>query len=1092
MTSDDLSQRISQLSRRLESHRAEFISNPTNAPEILSDALENLHASLEDLMVAEKMLKRNNEECAKSAQDCEKFRRVADITYDWEKGNWLGRRISNRDITEHKEMDDELERLASFLTINPNPIIEVNLAGYVHYANPAANKLFPTLTESAPNHPVLTDWFEVMQILLNGGTSTYVRDLLIGDRWYQQSIHLVSNTQRIRIYCLDITERKLAEVALQEANEELQATEEELRQQNDELMRVQSALQESETKYRTIVETSAEGIVIARPKGNYIYANQQMADLLGYQENEILGKSSSDFAFDENRTQVYQAREELLKGNTLHGEFKFRRKDGSPVWTMYNTTPIFNSMGEHIANISIFTDITERKQAEEALRSSHQILNEIINAIPVRVFWKDRNLIYLGCNATFAQDAGFADPKDIVGKDDFQMGWHDQAELYRADDRQVIESSMPKLLIEEPQTTPEGNQITLLTSKIPLRSSDGEIIGVLGTYMDITERKKLENALLESENMYRSIFENTGTATMIIEDNTIISLANSELERFTGYSKEEIEGKISWTEFVVKEDLERMLEQHKLRRIDPNAALSNYEFRAIDRNGNVKDILLRVGIISGTKKSIASLLDITERKQAEEALLESEQRLANIIDFLPDATFVIDSEKKIIAWNRAMEEMTGVNKDNMIGQGDYAYTIPFYGERRKHLLDLIDLDDKELASKYKYVQRKGNTLCAETFTPALYGGKGAYVWATGSPLFDNKGNRIGTIESIKDITEQKRMEKALQESKDYLDKIINSIGDPLFVKDRQHKMTLVNDAACKFFNRTREEILGKTERDLFPTKEEGEITWSKDEDVFSKRIEIINEEIDTVDTHSLITPVTILAKKSLYTDKEGKQFLIGIIRDITDRKQVENRIKTSLQEKEVLLKEVHHRVKNNLQIISALLSLQSSYLTDENIIKIFRDSQNRIKSMALVHENLYRSKDLGKVDFNEYINQLVAHLSQSYGDLAARLDFKVNSENVYLNINTAIPCGMIINELISNSFKHAFPDGRSGEVCIDLSSEDDGFKLVVSDNGVGIKGDINIKDSKTLGFRLIDTLVKQIDGKMSLDTINGTQMRDSF
>jgi len=150
---------------------------------------------------------------------------------------------------------------------------------------------------------------------------------------------------------------------------------------------------------------------------------------------------------------------------------------------------------------TVARDITERKRAEEALRASQQIIEEIINAIPVRVFWKDKNLVYLGCNAVFARDAGFADPKDIIGKDDYQMGWRDQAEKYRGDDRQVIESGCPKLFIEEPQTTPEGNTITLLSSKLPLRNSKGEISGILGTYMDITERKRLEAQLSQSQKM---------------------------------------------------------------------------------------------------------------------------------------------------------------------------------------------------------------------------------------------------------------------------------------------------------------------------------------------------------------------------------------------------------------------------------------------------------------------------------------------------------------------------------------------------------------------------------------------------------------
>ena len=139
----------------------------------------------------------------------------------------------------------------------------------------------------------------------------------------------------------------------------------------------------------------------------------------------------------------------------------------------------------------------ETLQAADALRAAYQILDGVINAIPARVFWKDRDLVYLGCNANFARDAGFTDAKEIIGKDEYQMGWLDQAELYRSDDRNVIETGCAKLLIEEPQTDPEGNCRTLLTSKLPMRGPDGEICGIIGTYMDITERKLLESRLLE-------------------------------------------------------------------------------------------------------------------------------------------------------------------------------------------------------------------------------------------------------------------------------------------------------------------------------------------------------------------------------------------------------------------------------------------------------------------------------------------------------------------------------------------------------------------------------------------------------------------
>lgn len=196
------------------------------------------------------------------------------------------------------------------------------------------------------------------------------------------------------------------------------------------------------------------------------------------------------------------------------------------------------------------------------------------------------------------------------------------------------------------------------------------------------------------------------------------------------------------------------------------------------------------------------------RRRAEEALFESQERTAEIIEFLPDATFAISTEGVVIAWNRAMEEMTGIRKDDMIGKGNHEYTIPFYGERRGQLLDLIDLDDDEITAKYQYVKRNGTTLYAEVFTPALYGGKGAYVWATGSPLFDIHGNRTGAIESIRDITDLKRAEVDLRESELRYRHVVEDQTEFIcrFLPDGTH--VFVNEAYCRYFGMSREKIIG--------------------------------------------------------------------------------------------------------------------------------------------------------------------------------------------------------------------------------------------------------------------------------------------
>ncbi|MGD0953246.1 MAG: ATP-binding protein [Methanotrichaceae archaeon] len=297
-------------------------------------------------------------------------------------------------------------------------------------------------------------------------------------------------------------------------------------------------------------------------------------------------------------------------------------------------------------------DITELKRTEEALRISHQILDGIINAIPVRVFWKDKDLVYLGCNAIFAHDAGFADPKDIVGKDDYQMGWRDQAELYRADDRQVIDSGSPKLFIEEPQTTPEGNTIVLLTSKIPLHSSEGEIIGVLGTYMDITERKRIEKTLHESEEKYRLLIDTANESVVVAQDG-LLKFVNPMTLGLLGVDSERelIDG--PFPQFIHPDDRSMVVENYR-RRIANEAANSRYAFRVVARDGIVKWVEINAALIEwqGKPATLNFLTDISEQKKVEEALQNRDILLGGVAV----ATNILLTETNInLAINETLE-----------------------------------------------------------------------------------------------------------------------------------------------------------------------------------------------------------------------------------------------------------------------------------------------------------------------------------------------------------------------------------------------------------------------------------------------------
>ena len=219
---------------------------------------------------------------------------------------------------------------------------------------------------------------------------------------------------------------------------------------------------------------------------------------------------------------------------------------------------------------------------------------------------------------------------------------------------------------------------------------------------------------------------------------------------------------------------------------------------------------------------------------------------------------------------------------------------------------------------------------------------------------------------------------------------------------------------------------------------------------------------------------------------EGTMVLSAIV-DISDRKHKERSIQAALKEKDILLGEIHHRVKNNLQIVNSLLDLQSSSITDPVALSLLRESQNRIRSMALIHQTLYQSKDFARVDFGQFLDILVPNLIASYGVAASRVRLVIEASGVQLPSNAAIPCGLVVNELISNALKHAFPDGREGEIRVHLAYETkDRALLRVSDNGVGIPEDFDVQQTTTLGLQLVSLLVDQLAGEVVMQRANPT------
>jgi two-component sensor histidine kinase len=241
------------------------------------------------------------------------------------------------------------------------------------------------------------------------------------------------------------------------------------------------------------------------------------------------------------------------------------------------------------------------------------------------------------------------------------------------------------------------------------------------------------------------------------------------------------------------------------------------------------------------------------------------------------------------------------------------------------------------------------------------------------------------------------------------------------------------------------------------------------------------------------TPVHVIVAGSPILSGERLIGVVGVYTDITERKQAEAQLQASLWEKEVLLKELHHRVRNNLQVISSLLYLQSLTAQDVDSAKMLHDSRNRVQSMALVHETLYGSQDLGRIPFGEYVHSLTASLIESYGTDSSAIEAKIHVDGVMLSVDLAIPCGLIINELVSNALEHAFQGRDSGVIEVYFGASGDGrYTLRVRDNGVGLPQGLDVENAETLGWRLVKMLVEQLDGTMQVDGDVGTELCITF
>ncbi len=720
-------------------------------------------------------------------------------------------------------------------------------------------------------------------------------------------------------------------------------------------------------------------------------------------------------------------------------------------------------------------EIEERKKAEEALQASEETLENILQSSPDSITVTDLNGIITECNLTTLNVHGFTTKKEIIGSNSI--------DLVAPKDRERAMENAAKVLkqgclnnIEMTLLKNNGDEFPAEVSISVIRDSTGKPTAFIGITKDITERKRTEEVLKAAKDFSENLIETANVIVLTLDINANISTFNKHAEELTGYKKKEVLGK-NWFNIFIPERDKKIIPGVFRDALGQMPDVSTYENPIVIKKGEERLIRWSNNVIKDSDGEITGLLsigrDITERKQAEDKLKEA----FNIINSSPAVAFRWKNDE---GWP---VEYVSENVENIFG-----YTVKEFTSGKVSYASVIHPDDLERVAREvsAYSSEKGR----KRFIHKPYriiSKNGNIKWVDDKTFIrkDEKGTITHYQGIVENTTERKLAEEELQRTKDNLETLFRSIDDSIIVVDPSYKIIRANDKAVKYLKADSDKkLIGRKCYEAFYNGKNVCPNCSVE-----KAFET-GKPVHMIKYNSEIEKFVLISASPVFNTKGEIVEVIEVARDVTDMKLAQEKIKSSLKEKEILLEEVHHRVKNNLQLISSLLNLQSQESGNKSPAEILKESQDRVRSMALIHEKLYQSEDFSNIDWNDYITTLTHNLRHSYRSNPDDITLKVTIENVSLDIDSAIPCALIINELVSNAFKYAFPEGGKGEICIEMQRlNEEKVLLVVRDNGIGVPEDLDIHNTRSLGLQIINTLADQLGSRIKLHRNGGTEFR---
>ena len=582
-------------------------------------------------------------------------------------------------------------------------------------------------------------------------------------------------------------------------------------------------------------------------------------------------------------------------------------------------------------------------------------------------------------------------------------------------------------------------------------------------------RGKQVYTLRGADRVYRQLIETMSEGAATLSADGVILYGNVRLAEMLGRPLDQVLGTAlrKYLPPADRQALDAIFAQAR-------TAVARQEINLKNSEGRLVPVYLSASRLQNERTEMVFcfvLTDLTEQKRQEQIV--AAERLARLIlEQVAEAIVVCDERGRVIRASQAARQFCDGN--------------PLY----RPFAEVFPLRTDASDPFHLAPVLQGETLRNMDVTLDWQGQKFDLILSAGPLVSDRQ--ILGCVVTLTDITERKRAEEALRAERGLMATLIDNLPDNVFIKDIRGGIILDNLAHRRILGRQKmDEVAGKSDRDFFASALADQYMDDERRIVESGR-PLINYEEPVVDSEG--RSHWYLTTKVPVRDSHGSvTALVGINRDITERKRAEEEIRVALREKEVLLREIHHRVKNNMQVISSLFNLQAGHTLNEEGRAILKEAQARIHAMSLVHEKLYQSGNLSRIDLGGYINNLAFHLVHFYRSQPGLVRLETDFEDATLDIASAIPCGLLLNELISNALKHAFPENRAGVVRIGLKHETGGLiELRVADDGVGFPENLNFRKAESLGLQIVNLLVGQLGGTIELDRTNGTAFTVAF